>query len=204
MKKKILRNSVLIVSLCVCTLWARQNPFESVITQKEEEHNAQGMHQDPLSSIEFVLPSTARVLKSVQVTYQNLDGSIENKIIQLDESIDWHYPLLISQKAQGATYKVENRFKLGEFEIIINHSKLFIATRKKLLRDFILPKPYRLVLDFEGVKSNEHQQLKLNKKYFSDAEISTHEGFYRVSIGFDGRYKYHISPQRDGFVISLE
>lgn len=199
-----MRNSLLILCVLYCALWARDNPFESVITQKEEEHKPQNMHQEPLSSIEFVLPSTARVLKSVQVTYQNLDGSIENKIIQLDENIDWHYPLLIAQKAQGAIYTAENRFKLGEFEIVINQSKLFIATRKKLLRDFILPKPYRLVLDIEGVKSNEFGQIKLNKKYFSDAEISTHEGFYRISIGFDGRYKYQISPQRDGFVISLE
>ena len=60
------------------------------------------------------------------------------------------------------------------------------------------------MLDIEGVKSNEYQKIKLDKKYFSDAEISTHEGFYRISIGFDGRYKYHISPQRDGFVITLE
>ncbi len=185
-------------------MWARQNPFESVITQKAEEHNPQSMHQEPLSSIEFVLPSTARIIKSVQITYQNLDGSIENKLIQLDEDIDWHYPLLIAQKAQGASYQSENRFKLGDFELVVNRNSIFIATRKKLLRDFILPKPYRLVLDIEGVKSNEYQKIKLDKKYFSDAEISTHEGFYRISIGFDGRYIYHISPQRDGFVITLE
>lgn len=200
-----MKNSILIICICLsCTLWARQNPFESVITQKAEEHNPQSMHQEPLSSIEFVLPSTARVIKSVQITYQNLDGSIENKIIQLDEDIDWHYPLLIAQKAQGASYQSENRFKLGDFELVVNRNSIFIATRKKLLRDFILPKPYRLVLDIEGVKSNEYQKIKLDKKYFSDAEISTHEGFYRISIGFDGRYKYHISPQRDGFVITLE
>lgn len=200
-----MKNSILIICICLsCTLWARQNPFESVITQKAEEHSPQSMHQEPLSSIEFVLPSTARVIKSVQITYQNLDGSIENKIIQLDEDIDWHYPLLIAQKAQGASYQSENRFKLGDFELVVNRNSIFIATRKKLLRDFILPKPYRLVLDMEGVKSNEYQKIKLDKKYFSDAEISTHEGFYRISIGFDGRYKYHISPQRDGFVITLE
>ncbi|MCX2716235.1 AMIN domain-containing protein [Helicobacter sp. MIT 21-1697] len=204
MKKKILVWVLLSVWLCVNTLGARENPFKSVITPKLEEHQAPSIHQDPLSSVEFVLPSTARVLKSVQVTYQNLDGSIESKTIQLDESVDWHYPLLIAQKAQGATYNAENRFKLGEFELIINKSSLFIATRKKLLRDFILPKPYRLMLDIEGVKSNESQKIKIGKKYFSDAEISTHEGFYRISIGFDGRYKPVITPQRDGFVIALE
>ena len=196
---------LLFVGMCCANiLEARENPFESVITPKLEEHQAPSIHQDPLSSVEFVLPSTARVLKSVQVNYQNLDGSIESKTIQLDESIDWHYPLLIAQKAQGATYNAENRFKLGEFELIINRSSLFIATRKKLLRDFILPKPYRLMLDIEGTKSNESQKIKLGKKYFSDAEISTHEGFYRISIGFDGRYKPVITPQRDGFAITLE
>ncbi|WP_295739766.1 AMIN domain-containing protein [uncultured Helicobacter sp.] len=190
---------------CLCgVLNGRDDPFQSVITPKREEHKPPTLHQDPLSSVEFVLPSTARVLKSVQISYQNLDGSIETKTIQLDESIDWHYPLMIAQKAQGATYSGENRFKLGEFELVVNRNSIFIATRKKMLRDFVLPEPYRLVLDIEGVKSNESQKIKLDKKYFSDAEISTHEGFYRISIGLDGRYKHTIKPQRDGFVITLE
>ena len=122
-----MKNNIWIGCVCLCCtllLWARDNPFETVITQKAEEHKPPTMNQDPLSSVEFVLPSTARILKSVQVTYQNLDGSIENKTIQLDESIDWHYPLLIAQKAQGAPYSAENRFKLGEFELIVNRNTL--------------------------------------------------------------------------------
>lgn len=193
-----------LLTLCVAALLARDNPFESVITPKLEEHSSPTLHQDPLSSVEFVLPSTARVLKSVQVTYQNLDGSLETKSIQLDESIDWHYPLQIAQKAQGATYTGETRFKLGEFELIINRNSLFIATRKKMLRDFILPEPYRLVLDIEGGKGDESAKLTLDKKYFNAAELSTHEGFYRLSFSLDGRYKHTIKPQRDGFVITLE
>jgi len=184
-------------------LLARENPFESVISPKAEEHRV-SIRQEPLSTVEFVLPSTARVIKNIQITYQNLDGSIDSKTIQLDESIDWHYPLMISQRAQNATYKNENRFKIGEFELVINREKLFIATRKKMLRDFILPEPYRLVLDIQGVKDNISQSLKLDKKYFTDAEITTHEDFYRISINLDGRYKYMITPQRDGFVITLE
>ncbi|WP_300451812.1 AMIN domain-containing protein [uncultured Helicobacter sp.] len=202
-----MKNNIWIGCVCLCCtllLWARDNPFETVITQKAEEHKPPTMNQDPLSSVEFVLPSTARILKSVQVTYQNLDGSIENKTIQLDESIDWHYPLLIVQKAQGAPYSAENRFKLGEFELIVNRNTLFIATRKKMLRDFVLPEPYRLVIDIEGARDNQSQKTKLNKKYFSGAEISTHEGFYRISLDLDGRYKYTISPQSDGFIVTLE
>lgn len=196
--------ALIIVSLLLYVISARDNPFESVITPKSEEHPVTGIYQEPLSSVEFVLPSTARVVKSVQVTYQNLDGSIESKTIQLDESIDWHYPLSISQKAKNATYNAENRFKIGEFELVINRERIFIATRKKMLRDFILPEPYRLVLDIQGVRDNIHEKLTLNKKYFTNAEVSTHEDFYRISISLDGRYKYKITPQRDGFVITLE
>lgn len=182
----------------------RDNPFESVISPKAEEHRASKIQQEPLSTVEFVLPSTARVIKNIQITYQNLDGSLENKTIQLDESIDWHYPLLISQKAQNATYTGENRFKLGEFELVINRAKIFVATRKKMLRDFILPEPYRLVIDVAGVKDSIQESVKMNKKYFVNAEVTTHEDFYRISISLDGRYKYTITPQRDGFVIALE
>lgn len=203
-----MKNNLIVCVLLVLYGWnvslARENPFESVITPKAEEHSPPSINQEPLSQVEFVLPSTARILKSVQITYQNLDGSVENKIVQLDEGIDWHYPLIIAQKAQGATYKAENRFKLGEFELVVNHNTLFIATRKKLLRQFVLPEPFRIVLDIEGVKDNQTQQLTLNKKYFKKADVTTHEGFYRISIELDGRYKSTITPQRDGFVISLE
>ncbi len=199
-----MKNSIFIWCIFCITLLARDNPFESVITPKLEEHQPKDMVEKPLSNVEFVLPSTARILKSVQITYQNLDGSIESKIIQLDESIDWHYPLFVAQKAQGVNYVAENRFKLGEFELVVNRNSIFIATRKKMLRNFILPKPYRLLLDIEGVQSNENEKKTLGKKYFANAEISTHDGFYRISIGLDGRYKYTIKPQRDGFVITLE
>ncbi|TLD80277.1 AMIN domain-containing protein [Helicobacter sp. MIT 05-5293] len=195
---------MILICALVASLWARDNAFASAITPKEGEHQQSSIHQEPLSSVEFVLPSTARILKSIQVTYQNLDGSIESKVIQLDESIDWHYPLLVAQRAQGAVYQGENRFKLGEFELIVNHNRIFIATRKKMLRDFVLPEPYRLMLDIEGTKDNFYEKVKIDKKYFTQAEISTHDGFYRISLEFDGRYKYRISPQRDGFSITLE
>lgn len=194
---------LLCVAVCV-NLFARENPFESVITPKLEEQQTPRIHQDPLSSVEFVLPSTARTIKSVQITYQNLDGSIETKSIELDESIDWHYPLFIAQKAQGAIYASENRFKLGEFELVINQNSIFIATRKKMLRDFILPEPYRLVFDIENVRDNHAQEITFDKKYFKGAQISTHEGFYRISIALDGRYKHSIKSQRDGYVITLK
>lgn len=192
------------LSVCIVLIYSRENPFESVITPKQGERQILNMHQDPLTDVEFVLPSTARVLKSIEITYQNLDGSMATKIIQIDESIDWHYPLLIAQKAQGATYKSENRFKIGEFELVVNKSSIFIATRKKILRDFILPEPYRLVFDIEGIQESEYKKLALGKKYFEDVELSTHDGFYRIAIGLDGHYKYSITSQRDGFLVTLE
>lgn len=199
-----MKKVIVCLGVCIALAYPRENPFESVITPKLSERQLLNMHQDPLSDMEFVLPSTARILKSIEITYQNLDGSLATKTLQIDESIDWHYPFLIAQKAQGAKYKSENRFKLGEFELVINQSNIFIATRKKILRDFILPEPYRLVFDFEGVQESEYQKIAIDKKYFVDSELSTHDGFYRITLGLDGRYKYAIKSQRDGFLITLE
>lgn len=182
----------------------RENPFSSVINPKEAQHSHTNIHKEPLSNIEFVLPSTARSIQSIQITYQNLDGSIGEKTIQLNESIDWHYPLVIAQKALNATYSSENRFKLGEFELIVNKNTMFIYTRKKMVRNFTLPEPYRLVIDVEDVRDNILEEINLNKKFFSIAQVSTHDGFYRISLALDGRYKHTISPQRDGFLITLE
>lgn len=78
---------------------ARENPFRATdsaanvgkatqIDEKLEDFNT--------SSI--VLPSTARILKSVTVTFQNLDGSISEEVVGIDKVADWHYPLILSPK----------------------------------------------------------------------------------------------------------
>ena len=92
-----------LVLVCLSTLLlARENPFSSSLSPanigkatliKEEKIE--------FDTAKITLPSSARILKSASVTFQNLDGSISEEIIAINKEINWHYPLnLSSQKPQ--------------------------------------------------------------------------------------------------------
>ncbi len=191
--------------LCVisCALFSRDDPFSPAITPKEGLHFQKEPPKEIMRDVTIQLPSTARALKSITITYQNIDGTTNTKEVPINQSIDWHYPLEFSQKAIGAQYASENRFKIGDFEVIVNGKQIFIATEYKNVRNFVLPKPHRIVLDFDGMEKAYNQKLNLNKKYFKSINLSSHENFYRISLEIDGRYKYEMQSQRDGYLIEL-
>jgi len=85
----------LFLSLAVI-IEARENPFETGMSPqsttqiKDERTN--------FASATLTLPSSARILKSASVTFQNLDGSISEEIVAIEQDVDWHLPLILSQK----------------------------------------------------------------------------------------------------------
>ena len=87
-----------VIFLFLISLHARENPFFpsdgeldlSLTTNQTADYQ-------PLKQATITLPSTARVLQKVTISYKNLDGTIEEKSIELQNSIDWHLPLFISQ-----------------------------------------------------------------------------------------------------------
>lgn len=190
--------------LVVNTLLARSNPFEPILFPKENIHQHQELTSTILQNINIELPSTARVLKKIRITYQNIDGSLNTKEIELDQSIDWHYPLVLAQDAIQKQYTQENRFSMGGFEFNFKDNMVFVATKLSNIRHFILPSPYRIVLDFEGISKALNESLKVNKKYFKNITLSVHENFYRVSIELDGKYDYLLQSQNDGYLIKLK
>jgi hypothetical protein len=89
---------LLISTLLFLTLNARENPFfpsdgekDIVLTTNEDTS------KEPLKRASISIPNQARILQKVTIEYKNLDGSIERKSIDLDNSIDWHSPIFISQ-----------------------------------------------------------------------------------------------------------
>ena len=81
---------------------ARENPFAVAMdpslvgrtTHIKEE-------RVEFNSTKITLPSSARILKSASVTFQNIDGSISEEIVGIEQDVDWHHPLILStQKPQ--------------------------------------------------------------------------------------------------------
>ena len=85
----------LFLSLAVM-IEARENPFETGMSpQSTTQIKDERTH---FTSTTLTLPSSARILKSASVTFQNLDGSISEEIVAIEQDVDWHLPLILSSQ----------------------------------------------------------------------------------------------------------
>jgi len=204
-------------ALLFLSLEARENPFFPVDSSQDIPVTTNQVENlPPLKRASIELPSTARVVEEIIVRYKNLDGSIATKSIELEHAVDWHLPLFISQeycsskkvlkeepKSEKASYK--EIAKLPFISFYINHKKMKIITKDKLLRHFLLVKPHRIVCDFAR-DTDIRSYIKNGPKgsLFKKLRIGTHKGYYRVVIELDGYYTYIIKKDAQGYVIRLE
>ena len=88
----------LILLFLLINLSARENPFFPAEGEMDIPVSSNSdFSLPPLKRATITLPPEARVINSVTISYKNLDGSIENKSIKLENSVDWHLPIFISQ-----------------------------------------------------------------------------------------------------------
>lgn len=88
---------LLILLSFISLLFAREDPFTPLITPKESIRPYYG-ESSVFESANIEFPSSARLIKKIEVTFQNIDGSIESKSIPVSGRIDWRMPLEITQK----------------------------------------------------------------------------------------------------------
>lgn len=198
--------------LLLCHLQARENPFFP-----SENVDSSGITSNiitsypPLERAAITLPDQARVLESVEVTYKNLDGSIDKKSIQVGQSIDWHLPLFISQSygqaksstPQNAVGDVQEKVSFDFVTIEAVTNVLTIKTGDKNLRNFMLVDPHRIVMDFEREANFLSFEKKLKTLPFTDVRIGNHDGYYRVVIALDGHYRFETEKIPSGYRITL-
>lgn len=216
---------LLAVSVLIITLQARENPFFPSEGEKDIPYTSNKDQTLPkLKRATIELPSHARVIKKVTVEYENLDASVENKTIELNNYVDWHLPLFISQSysveddnaqksADETSIKLENSKekkpsfkKIAKNEFAEFHAlgkKLKIITKDKLLRNFLLVQPHRIVMDFERDSSMEAYIKNIKDSVFTKIRIGNHSGYYRVVIELDGYYRYSLKNLSDGCLVNL-
>jgi hypothetical protein len=173
---------------------------------------------EPLRQATISLPSSARILKEISVEYINLDGSTERKSIAVDNTIDWHLPLVISQANVNNTVmnstavsekeiKVDSKDKeLVNFKFISFSSKgktIRINTKDKYLRNFLIVNPYRIVVDFKSDKNFNSFTKMLPNSIVKSIRVGNHDDFYRVVLELDGQYRYTFSQDANGCVLLL-
>jgi hypothetical protein len=207
---------IFVTLFLLLTLEARENPFFPSFGQKEIMYSSnQDNSLPPLKRATITLPATARTIESITVNFKNLDGSIEKKSIELANSIDWHLPLFISQSyiEQKDTKEIKTAPKERKYTKIatIKYATFFasekllkIDTKDEMLRNFLLVKPHRIVLDFKR-DTNMKSYIKSNpKNIFKKIRVGNHDGYYRVVIELDGYYRYKFVKTADGYEFSLQ
>lgn len=75
---------------------AREDPFTPVVVPKDSIRPYYG-ETSVFDSAQIEFPSSARLIKKIEVTFQNIDGSIQTRSVAVRGRIDWRMPLLISQ-----------------------------------------------------------------------------------------------------------
>lgn len=208
---------LLIISLFF-TLSARENPFFPINTETDIPlTNNQLKNAPALKRATIKLPSSARTIQGITVKYKNLDGTIAEKTIELDNSIDWHLPLFISQnyeinefkpKKEIAKTKKKKTFKkvlaLKFIKFYVVEKEMKIITKDTMIRNFMLVKPHRIVCDFKRDTDLGSIVKNISKvEGFKKISIGTHKGYFRAVITLDGHYQYKITDLKDGYKLTL-
>jgi len=233
----------LYIVLCslVSLAFARENPFSIALDPTNAGRTTQIKEQRvDFNGTQFTFPSSARILKSVSIVFQNLDGSISEEIIAVDQNIDWHFPLYLhTQKPeiqkkpetlpeslakepevkkseriltikmpemQAQTEEKPESMMLGEgVGVEVVNKSIMIYTKDLKVRDFLISKPYKVVVDFQSTKEAfATKSVDFTKPPFVSATLGNHEGFYRVAIVLDGHYRYDIAKVDGGYSITLK
>ncbi|QOP40309.1 AMIN domain-containing protein [Sulfurimonas marina] len=207
---------ILLFSLLFSTLYSRENPFFPIESDDIPLTTNQLEKDTPLKRASMKLPSTARTIESVTVSYKNLDGSIQEKTIDLQNSIDWHLPVFITQHYQdekvNSVQKTEEIKSKKIFKEIVSlpfikfkiyKNEIILVTKDKMLRKFLLVKPQRIVCDFKRETSIRSYVKKIHNEDVTQIKVGTHKGYYRVVIELDGNYRYKVTSEKNGYRFTL-
>ena len=203
------------------SLEARENPFFPSQGEKDLPYTSNLSEKLPqLKRASISLPSEARVIKKVTIEYENLDASIETKMIELNHTVDWHLPVFISQsfgeqaskketiKKKKSVKKRQSSYKkvasIAHAKFFISNNNVKIITSDTLIRNFLLGQPHRIVMDFKRESNLKTYIKELDSSVFTKIRIGNHDGYYRVVIELDGYYRYKLKKQPDGCLITLQ
>lgn len=199
----------LLVSLC----GARENPFFATATTSANAVTSQkNSYKPPLTSMTYNFPTSARVLKEATFAFQNLDGSIETRKIEIDHSIDWRSPLVLSQGASknsevqvssvtADTSSVAPVCATGKLDFIAfkpSKNTIFIQTKDPMMRSFTLSDPSSVIVDFRHDGLFNAAAMKFTAAPFVGAKVTNHGKFARVTVVLDGNHECKVLKEVSG------
>lgn len=214
-------------------LFARENPFKSIVFESDiDMSNAPNLPKAKyLTKEQINLPSSSRFVESITVKYKNVDGTIGSKELLVKKDIDWHNPLIITHNT-GKSQLLSNNLISKELAIVppplinskdeitskklktldifsflkidLYKNRVFIKTKDLKLRDFVLTKPSKIILDFGRDDTPKTKKIKVKDSFFKEIVVGRHKDFYRVALELDGKYSHHIEKKDGGYLIEIK
>lgn len=197
---KALCISIMLVSAAL----ARENPFFSTSESSSMSISSnKTQYKPPLTSMTYNFPDQARVLKEATFTFQNVDGSLETRRLVIDQSIDWHNPLVLSQygtqkTAGAAIVPKKSNADCGFIQFDHSGNQLSLLTKDPMLRSFSLSDPNSVVIDFAHTTLFTTCEKSLSASPYSKVNVTNHGKFARATIILDGRYTCNVSKTDQG------
>jgi len=234
---------ILLSLLTFSSLLARENPFFPANNETDMSYTSNEEFNYPqFKQASIVLPSSARVIKKVTIEYEMLDASTHTKTIEINNEIDWHLPIFISQsynsekheneklesilkepvktkkpnkkiiKKESKSIKkvtpIKSKFKkIVSFKdniFLVKNKTIKLVTNNKIIRNFLLVKPHRIVLDLKADIKMKSFEKSFKNSMFKSIRIGNHKDYYRVVIELDGLYKYSTNELKDGYSFTLK
>ncbi len=190
-------------------LLARSNPFEP-LTEPDHISHSRAIPPPQLDEQNISLPPSARILKSVILVHQDLDGSINQIEQRIERMIDHNAPVVITQpsartlpRQMGVYRPVEALEAYGPLRLFVAEDVLKIETEHTLKNSFFKPSPQRIVLDFERDTPVDPASAPLFGGYFSHASIEPHSGFFRLIVTLKSHYPFTVEPVKNGYLLGL-
>lgn len=198
-------NKALYISLIVaCATFARENPFFSTAESSTMPISSNTViHKPPLTSMTYSFPDQARVLKEATFTFQNVDGSFETRKLEIDQSIDWHHPLVLSQygnqkTAPDTAVSKSSNANNGFIQFVHSGNQISLLTKDPILRSFSLGDPSSIIIDFIHTASFNPYEKNLSASPYAKVKVTYHAKFARAVIALDGRYACTVSKTDRG------
>ena len=191
-------------------LLGRENPFFPYDSAHEPAYSSNEIEEaEPLKQAAITLPNSARRIKGVTIAYQNLDGSVERRSIELDNEIDWHIPIFISQRylepqrAKAVELTNKRQIDFAFLKVKVEDKKIVLKVTDRLIRHFLLSNPTRIVLDFKRDADFLTFSKKLDNGVLHSVVIGNHDGYYRCVLTLDGQYQYTLTKEKGQLSIEL-
>lgn len=151
-------------------LFARENPFVPIVNI----NNPSPIEEiKELQKIAFNVPSDARILNKIKLIYTNVDGTLKEYEIDVNQGLDWHkvYMMLDARelsikedKEQKTELKVEDKIKLAlnkeeEKEQPIKTPEIVEEVTQYKPLEYTFSNDFNVILDKKNIHIKTHNNL---------------------------------------------